>query len=234
MAFQDKLVVITGGAGGIARATAPLLLAEGASLLLIDPDGAALERTAGPARGRRSRAHGTLGARYARCLRRGARGSRPADLRPRPPRRDLPGRRPGRPPSPALGRGHGGQSHQRLRHRGRLPAAARSGPDHADGVRELACLPAWLLRPHCLHGGQGRDRRPGARARPWPRAQGPGQRPGARDHPDRHARSHHRGARAARAPARGDHAQALRRAARGRDRDPLSPERRFRASSPAR
>ena len=46
MAFRDKLVVITGGAGGIARATAPLLLAEGASLLLIDPDGAALERAA--------------------------------------------------------------------------------------------------------------------------------------------------------------------------------------------
>jgi NAD(P)-dependent dehydrogenase (short-subunit alcohol dehydrogenase family) len=44
--FQDRLIVITGGAGGIARAIAPLLLAEGASLLLIDPDGAALERTA--------------------------------------------------------------------------------------------------------------------------------------------------------------------------------------------
>ena len=32
------MVVITGGAGGIARATAPLLLAEGADLHLIDPD----------------------------------------------------------------------------------------------------------------------------------------------------------------------------------------------------
>ena len=46
MQFEDRLVVITGGAGGIARATAPLLLAEGARLLLIDPDGDALERAA--------------------------------------------------------------------------------------------------------------------------------------------------------------------------------------------
>jgi NAD(P)-dependent dehydrogenase (short-subunit alcohol dehydrogenase family) len=47
MTLQDRLIVITGGAGGIARATAPLLLAEGARLLLIDPDAAALEALAG-------------------------------------------------------------------------------------------------------------------------------------------------------------------------------------------
>jgi NAD(P)-dependent dehydrogenase (short-subunit alcohol dehydrogenase family) len=47
MTLQDRLIVITGGAGGIARATAPLLLAEGARLLLIDPDAAALEGLAG-------------------------------------------------------------------------------------------------------------------------------------------------------------------------------------------
>jgi 3-oxoacyl-[acyl-carrier protein] reductase len=42
MAFEDKLIVITGAAGGIARATARLLLADGARLLLIDPSAAAL------------------------------------------------------------------------------------------------------------------------------------------------------------------------------------------------
>lgn len=47
MALEDRLIVITGGAGGIARATAPLLLAEGARLLLIDPNAAALETLAG-------------------------------------------------------------------------------------------------------------------------------------------------------------------------------------------
>ena len=46
MAFEDKLIVITGGAGGIARETARLLLADGARLLLIDPDGAGLEALA--------------------------------------------------------------------------------------------------------------------------------------------------------------------------------------------
>ena len=46
MEFQDRLIVITGGAGGIARATAPLLLAAGARLLLIDPDAGALEALA--------------------------------------------------------------------------------------------------------------------------------------------------------------------------------------------
>jgi NAD(P)-dependent dehydrogenase (short-subunit alcohol dehydrogenase family) len=43
MRLEDRLIVITGGAGGIARATAPLLLAEGARLLLIDPNASALK-----------------------------------------------------------------------------------------------------------------------------------------------------------------------------------------------
>ena len=43
MALADKMVVMTGGAGGIAQATAPLLLADGANLHLIDPDGEGLE-----------------------------------------------------------------------------------------------------------------------------------------------------------------------------------------------
>ncbi len=43
MAFEDRLIVITGGAGGIARASAQLLLADGARLLLIDPNASALE-----------------------------------------------------------------------------------------------------------------------------------------------------------------------------------------------
>jgi NAD(P)-dependent dehydrogenase (short-subunit alcohol dehydrogenase family) len=46
MEFQDKLIVITGGAGGIARETARLLRAGGALLLLIDPNAAALEASA--------------------------------------------------------------------------------------------------------------------------------------------------------------------------------------------
>lgn len=46
MQLEDRLIVITGGAGGIARATAPLLLAEGAQLLLIDPNASALEALA--------------------------------------------------------------------------------------------------------------------------------------------------------------------------------------------
>jgi 3-oxoacyl-[acyl-carrier protein] reductase len=46
MAFEDRLIVITGGAGGIARATAKLLLADGARLLLIDPSASALEAAA--------------------------------------------------------------------------------------------------------------------------------------------------------------------------------------------
>jgi len=46
MEFEGKLIVITGGAGGIARAAARLLLEGGAELLLIDPDAAALEASA--------------------------------------------------------------------------------------------------------------------------------------------------------------------------------------------
>jgi 3-oxoacyl-[acyl-carrier protein] reductase len=42
--FGGRRVVITGGAGGIAREFAKLLLADGAELLLIDRDEAALER----------------------------------------------------------------------------------------------------------------------------------------------------------------------------------------------
>jgi NAD(P)-dependent dehydrogenase (short-subunit alcohol dehydrogenase family) len=45
MEFANRLIVITGGAGGIARETARLLLAEGAELLLIDPAAAMLEAT---------------------------------------------------------------------------------------------------------------------------------------------------------------------------------------------
>lgn len=44
MSLTDRMVVITGGAGGIAEATVPLLLAEGADLHLVDPDGERLER----------------------------------------------------------------------------------------------------------------------------------------------------------------------------------------------
>jgi 3-oxoacyl-[acyl-carrier protein] reductase len=46
MPFQDKLIVITGGGGGIACATAKLLVGEGARLLLIDPNAAALDALA--------------------------------------------------------------------------------------------------------------------------------------------------------------------------------------------
>jgi NAD(P)-dependent dehydrogenase (short-subunit alcohol dehydrogenase family) len=46
MEFKDRLIVITGGAGGIARATAKLLLAEGAELLLVDPSASLLEASA--------------------------------------------------------------------------------------------------------------------------------------------------------------------------------------------
>jgi 3-oxoacyl-[acyl-carrier protein] reductase len=47
MEFEGKLIVITGGAGGIARETARLLLEGGAELLLIDPNAGALEASAG-------------------------------------------------------------------------------------------------------------------------------------------------------------------------------------------
>jgi 3-oxoacyl-[acyl-carrier protein] reductase len=46
MEFENRLIVITGGAGGIARVTAELLLAQGAELLLIDPDASALAMAA--------------------------------------------------------------------------------------------------------------------------------------------------------------------------------------------
>ena len=46
MQFEDKLIVITGGAGGIAYETARLLLAGGAELLLIDPGATALQASA--------------------------------------------------------------------------------------------------------------------------------------------------------------------------------------------
>jgi short chain dehydrogenase len=46
MEFENRLIVITGGAGGIARATAELLLAHGAELLLIDPSASALAAAA--------------------------------------------------------------------------------------------------------------------------------------------------------------------------------------------
>jgi NAD(P)-dependent dehydrogenase (short-subunit alcohol dehydrogenase family) len=45
-ALEGRVIVLTGGAGGIARETAPLLLAEGADLLLIDLDEARLEEAA--------------------------------------------------------------------------------------------------------------------------------------------------------------------------------------------
>ncbi|MGI9500092.1 MAG: SDR family NAD(P)-dependent oxidoreductase [Geminicoccaceae bacterium] len=44
MTLADRTVVVTGGAGGIAKATVPLLLADGADLHLIDPDGDGLQR----------------------------------------------------------------------------------------------------------------------------------------------------------------------------------------------
>ena len=47
MKLENRLIVITGGAGGIARATAQLLLGQGAELLLIDPSATMLEASAG-------------------------------------------------------------------------------------------------------------------------------------------------------------------------------------------
>lgn len=46
MEFEGKQIVITGGAGGIARETARLLVPAGAALLLIDPDAPALRALA--------------------------------------------------------------------------------------------------------------------------------------------------------------------------------------------
>lgn len=45
--FANRLVVVTGGAGGIGRETVALFLDEGADLLLIDRDQAALDRIVG-------------------------------------------------------------------------------------------------------------------------------------------------------------------------------------------
>jgi NAD(P)-dependent dehydrogenase (short-subunit alcohol dehydrogenase family) len=47
MEFEHRLIVITGGAGGIARESAKLLLAQGADLLLIDPSASLLAASAG-------------------------------------------------------------------------------------------------------------------------------------------------------------------------------------------
>lgn len=44
--IENRLIVLTGGAGGIARETARRLLADGARLLLIDPDARALDALA--------------------------------------------------------------------------------------------------------------------------------------------------------------------------------------------
>jgi NAD(P)-dependent dehydrogenase (short-subunit alcohol dehydrogenase family) len=46
-ALEGRLIVLTGGAGGIARETAPLLLGQGAELLLLDLDEARLADAAG-------------------------------------------------------------------------------------------------------------------------------------------------------------------------------------------
>jgi len=46
MQLSEKMVVITGGAGGIAKETARLLLDDGADLCLIDPNGSGLETMA--------------------------------------------------------------------------------------------------------------------------------------------------------------------------------------------
>lgn len=44
MTLADRMVVMTGGAGGIAKATVEMLLADGAYLHLIDPDGDGMDR----------------------------------------------------------------------------------------------------------------------------------------------------------------------------------------------
>jgi len=52
MRLEGKVAVLTGGAGGIATATAGIMAREGASLLLVDRDEAALARAADAVRGR--------------------------------------------------------------------------------------------------------------------------------------------------------------------------------------
>ena len=81
MEFERRLIVITGGAGGIARATAGLLLAQGAELLLIDPDASALAALAAELvpSARVRTAVSALDS--SGCLQRSARGRRAADLR---------------------------------------------------------------------------------------------------------------------------------------------------------
>jgi 2-hydroxycyclohexanecarboxyl-CoA dehydrogenase len=54
--LAGKTALITGGGGGIGAATATLFCAQGASVLLVDMDGAALERTAAAIRERFPRA----------------------------------------------------------------------------------------------------------------------------------------------------------------------------------
>jgi meso-butanediol dehydrogenase/(S,S)-butanediol dehydrogenase/diacetyl reductase len=49
--LAGKVALITGGGGGIGAATAALFCAEGASVMLVDMDGAGLERTANAIRG---------------------------------------------------------------------------------------------------------------------------------------------------------------------------------------
>ena len=159
MEFENKLIVITGGAGGIARETARLLLAGGAQLLLIDPSAAALEaRAAELASGERVRiAVSAL--------------SRPRPVPPRSP--GSTGRSLGSCTSPAssgrmrwirasraVGRDDRGELDQRLRHGGRDQAAPRPRCHLPHGVRKLARIPPRLLRSHRLQRRQRRHRRP--------------------------------------------------------------------------
>ncbi|HZV50970.1 MAG TPA: SDR family NAD(P)-dependent oxidoreductase, partial [Candidatus Dormibacteraeota bacterium] len=44
--FEDKVAIVTGGAGGIGRAVAARLVGEGACVTLVDRDRAGLERAA--------------------------------------------------------------------------------------------------------------------------------------------------------------------------------------------
>jgi NAD(P)-dependent dehydrogenase (short-subunit alcohol dehydrogenase family) len=58
--FEDKVVLVTGAASGIGRATAERLAAEGARLLLADLQGPALEQTAKQVREAGADAHAVL------------------------------------------------------------------------------------------------------------------------------------------------------------------------------
>ena len=92
MSLTDRMVVITGGAGGIAEVTAPLLLAEGAHLHLIDPEGERLEHVVAKldAGNRITTAVSDISS--AGGLRGGARRGEAADLWPRPSGRCVPAR----------------------------------------------------------------------------------------------------------------------------------------------